>query len=121
MTSGDTAALLLTATHTHIGDAAFDMDREAVLARAGTAGIGTVITLGEALADARKNIALARQYPILKAAAGLYPPHLDQAAAEYLKAFIAAGNRQSGSGGLTPWCVMNPLTCPLPSMRLRRS
>lgn len=110
MTSDDTSAPVLTDTHTHIGDAAFDMDREAVLARAAAAGIGTVITVGEDLADAEKNIALARKYPILKAAAGLYPTHLDQAAAESLKTFIRTHCREIvaiGEVGLDYWVVKN--------------
>ena len=80
----------LTDTHCHICDAGFDGDREAVLARAAAAGIGAVIAVGEDMADAEKNLALIREFPILRLAAGLYPTHLDPAAADQMVAFIRA-------------------------------
>ena len=84
----ETAAPSLTDTHAHLGDASFDADRQAVLARAAAAGLAAVIAVGEDLADAEKNLALARKFSILKPAAGLYPAHLDLAAAEVLCGFI---------------------------------
>ncbi len=99
---------LLTDTHTHICDTVFDADREAVLVRAAAAGIGAVIAVGEDLADAKKNIALARDYPILKPAAGLYPTHLDRAAAAAMMDFIRAHRRMLaaiGEVGLDFWVV----------------
>ena len=99
---------LLTDTHTHICDAVFDADREAVLLRAAASGIGAVIAVGEDLADAQKNIALARDYPILKPAAGLYPTHLDRAAAAAMMDFIRAHRRMLaaiGEVGLDFWVV----------------
>lgn len=108
MTNDAASAPLLTDTHAHIGDAAFDMDRDAVLARAAAAGIATVITVGEDLTDAKKNITLARKYPILKAAAGLYPTHLDRTAAESLRTFIRMYRREIvavGEVGLDYWMV----------------
>ncbi len=99
---------LLTDTHTHICDVAFDTDREAVLARAGAAGIGAVIALGEDLADAEKNMALARKFAILKPAAGLYPTRLDRTAAAAMAAFIRAHRAKLvaiGEVGLDFWKV----------------
>ena len=99
---------VLTDTPTHICDAVFDVDREAVLVRAAAAGIGAVIAVGEDLADAKKNIALARDYPILKPAAGLYPTHLDRAAAAAMMDFIRAHRRMLaaiGEVGLDFWVV----------------
>ncbi len=99
---------LLTDTHTHICDAVFDVDRGAVLARAAAAGIGAVIAVGEDLADAKKNIALARDYPILKAAAGLYPTHLDRGAAAVMVDFIRTHRyalAAIGEVGLDFWVV----------------
>ncbi len=101
---------LLTDTHTHIGDASFDRDREAVLVRAAAAGIGAVVAVGEDLADAARNIALARDYPILKPAAGLYPSHLDPAAAASMMDFIRAHRHELvavGEVGLDFWAVKN--------------
>ncbi len=99
---------LLTDTHTHICDATFDADREAVLARAAAAGIGAVVAVSEDLADARKNLALAGAYPILKPAAGLYPTHLDRAAAAAMIDFIRTHRSTLaavGEVGLDFWVV----------------
>ena len=104
----ETAAPLLTDTHTHIGDESFDADRQAVLDRAAAAGVAAIIAVGEDLADAEKNIALAREFPILKPAAGLYPTHLDLAAAEALCAFIRRHRARLvavGEVGLDFWVV----------------
>lgn len=99
---------MLTDTHAHICSDEFDADREAVLARAYRAGIRSIVAVGEDRADAEKTIALARQFPILKPAAGLYPTHLDTAAADKMTAFIRA-NRQVlsaiGEVGLDFWVV----------------
>ena len=99
---------MLTDTHTHIADASFDADRKAVLARAAAAGVAAVIAVGEDLADAQKNMALAREFPILKPAAGLYPTHLDLAAADAMCAFIRRHRAQLvavGEVGLDFWVV----------------
>ena len=99
---------MLTDTHTHICDEAFNADRADVLARAEQSGIRAIIAVGEDLADGEKNLALARDFPILKPAAGLYPTHLDFAAAEEVVAFIRA-NRTAlwaiGEVGLDFWVV----------------
>ena len=99
---------MLTDTHAHIVDRAFDADRAAVLARAEAAGIQAVVAVGEDLADAEKNLALARSFPILKPAAGLYPTHLDQAAADAMAAFIRSHRSTLaaiGEVGLDFWVV----------------
>jgi len=99
---------VLTDTHCHICAAEFDGDREEILARAVAAGIGTVIAVGEDLADADKNFVLVRKFPILRLAAGLYPTHLDPAAADQMVAFIR-GHRSVmaaiGEVGLDFWRV----------------
>lgn len=100
--------MLLTDTHTHICDAAFDADRADVLARAEQSGIRAIIAVGEDLKDGEKNLALAQKFPILKPAAGLYPTHLDIVAADEMMAFIRA-NRKAlwaiGEVGLDFWVV----------------
>ncbi len=75
-------------THAHICDPVFDEDRSDVLQRAGDAGITAVIAVGEDLSDARKNIDLAANHPVLRPAAGLYPTILDRARAEKMHGFI---------------------------------
>jgi len=99
---------LLTDTHTHICDAVFDADRAEVLARAEQSGIRAIIAVGEDLADGQKNLFLAREFPILKPAAGLYPTHLDLPAAEEMTAFIRAKRAELcavGEVGLDFWVV----------------
>jgi len=99
---------LLTDTHTHLGADVFDTDRGEVIVRATRAGIQAIVAVGEDLADGEKNLALAREFPILKPAAGLYPTHLDLAAVEEMVTFICA-NRSAlvaiGEVGLDFWVV----------------
>lgn len=59
--------------HCHLGDAAFDDDRPAVLARAAAAGVGHVVVIGESLAGSERAAALARAHPGLSATAGVHP------------------------------------------------
>ena len=77
-------------THTHLYDKSFDADREAVIQRAGAAGVEKIITVSETMADARRNLELADQFPALLPAAGLYPAHTDPEAAAQMRAFIRA-------------------------------
>jgi TatD DNase family protein len=79
---------MLTDTHTHLCDPVFDPDRSEVLRRAVDAGIEAIIAVGENLSDAKKNLELAGNHPILKPAAGLYPAILDQAQAGDVLGFI---------------------------------
>lgn len=95
-------------THTHLCDPVFDPDREQVLCRAEAAGVRAVITVAEDLTDAKRNLELAAQYPQLKAAAGLYPTHLDLEAAETMMAFIREEREKLlaiGEVGLDYWVV----------------
>ena len=59
--------------HCHLGDAAFDEDREVVLARARAAGVAHVVVIGESLAGSERAVALARETPGLSATAGVHP------------------------------------------------
>ncbi|MBU4262169.1 MAG: TatD family hydrolase [Proteobacteria bacterium] len=78
----------LTDTHAHLCDQAFDQDRQEVIQRAQEAGIAAIVMVGETLEDARRNLALAAEYPCLKPAAGLYPEFADMEEAEKLSGFI---------------------------------
>lgn len=94
--------------HAHICDSDFDHDRSDVLARAHQAGIAAIVAVGETLADARKNVGLARTHPMLKAAAGLYPTILDLGQADAMIAFIRNHHRHLvaiGEVGLDYWMV----------------
>jgi len=95
-------------THAHICDPVFDEDRGEVLQRAGDAGITAVIAVGEDLSDARKNIELAANHPVLRPAAGLYPTILDRARAEEMHGFIRKKRARLvavGEVGLDFWIV----------------
>ena len=60
-------------THCHLGDQAFDEDRDAVLERARAAGVGHVVVIGESVAGSERAVALARAIPGLSATAGVHP------------------------------------------------
>jgi TatD DNase family protein len=60
-------------THCHLGDQAFDADREAVLDRARAGGVGHVVVIGESVAGSGQAAALARATPGLSATAGVHP------------------------------------------------
>ena len=99
---------MLIDTHAHICDPSFDPDRQAVLERAATAGIDAVIGVGENLADAERNLALADRYPMIWPAAGLYPTVLDMDQAEDMQAFIRRERSRLiaiGEVGLDFWMV----------------
>ncbi len=70
---------MLIDTHTHLCDPVFDPDRAEVLERAAQAGVGAIVAVSETVDDARRNLELADQHPILRPAAGLYPTILDLA------------------------------------------
>lgn len=99
---------MITDTHAHICDPVFDADRQEVLARAESAGIGAVIAVGENLADAARNLELAAAHPMLRPAAGLYPAHLDLEQAREMLAFIRRERQRLtaiGEVGLDFWLV----------------
>ncbi|HVH66567.1 MAG TPA: TatD family hydrolase [Gemmatimonadales bacterium] len=59
--------------HCHLGDGAFDRDRDAVLARAREAGVRHVVVIGGTLAESERAALLARSRPGLSATAGVHP------------------------------------------------
>ena len=60
-------------THCHLGDAAFDPDRDAVLARASAAGVSHVVVIAESLPASERAAGLARRRTGLSATAGVHP------------------------------------------------
>jgi len=95
-------------THAHICDPGFDKDRAEMLERARKAGVDAIIAVGEDLSDARKNLELAKRYPMLKPAAGLYPTHLDLNQAGEMADFIRQNHSSLaaiGEVGLDYWVV----------------
>src|SRR5947209_8543611 len=84
--------MLLVDAHCHLGDAAFDRDRDAVLVRARAAGVGPVVVIGGTVAESERAAALARGGPGLSATAGVTPHEArswSPEAAARLKALLA--------------------------------
>ena len=69
---------MLIDTHAHLDDARFDVDREAVIARAQAAGVDTFVTIGCDLETSRAAVALADRYPFVYAAIGVHPHEAKQ-------------------------------------------
>lgn len=96
-------------THTHLGDAIFDADREQVLDRARAAGVGAIVVVGESLEDARRNLELADLYPdLLRPAAGLFPTRLDRGEGEQIEELLRGEASRwiaVGEVGLDYWKV----------------
>ena len=78
------------------------------LKRAARSGVAAIIALGENLADARRNIELADEHPMIRPAAGLYPTILDLDQAEQMHSFIRSERSKLvaiGEVGLDFWIV----------------
>lgn len=96
-------------THAHLCDPAFAADLPQVLERAAAAGVRGVVAVGENLADAEANLALAARFPgFVRPAAGLFPTVLDRAQADALVDWIRRHRHQLvaiGEVGLDHWQV----------------
>lgn len=93
-------------THAHLCDTSFDTDRDGVIKKAQGAGVSSILIVGENLADARRNMELAVEYPCLKPAAGLYPEYADIDDTERVVEFIRQHRDQLhsiGEVGLDFW------------------
>ena len=66
-------------THAHLGRPEFEVDLPEVVARAASAGISKIITLGTDLASSVRAIKLAEESPGLFAAVGWHPSHAPEA------------------------------------------
>lgn len=96
--------------HAHLSDPIFDPDREAVLDRARRAGLAAIVTVGETLADARRNLELARLHPEIRPMAGLFPTHLDLEHSATIEAVIREHRALLvgiGEVGLDHWKVQD--------------
>jgi TatD DNase family protein len=94
--------------HAHLGDPAFDADRHEVLKRARAAGVVGVVTVGETLEDAERNLHLAGIHPEILPAAGLYPTHLDLEQAARIESLLREHRARwaaIGEVGLDRWKV----------------
>ena len=64
---------MLIDTHTHLDDARYNEDREAMIARAREAGVEAFVTIGCDLATSQAAVALADQHPFVYASIGVHP------------------------------------------------
>jgi TatD DNase family protein len=72
-------------SHCHLTDSSFDEEREAVLARAASAGVARVVTIASDVDDARKAIELVRGRSGLWCTAGVHPHEAGAAAADAIE------------------------------------
>jgi TatD DNase family protein len=83
---------VLVDAHCHLGDGAFDRDRDAVLDRARQAGVGHIVVIGTTRTDSERARGLARGRAGLSATAGVHPHEANSWSAETaarLKALLA--------------------------------
>lgn len=95
--------------HAHLADPSFDVDRDLVLRRAAEAGVAAVVSVGETLEDARRNLDLGRSHPgVVLPAVGLFPTRLDLEEASALEALARERRAEIvavGEVGLDHWKV----------------
>jgi TatD DNase family protein len=102
---------MLIDTHAHLCDPAFADDVDEVLERAQAADVAAVVAVGETLAEAERNLALAARFPgVVRPAAGLFPTVLDRQQAEDLAVWVRQHRDQLvaiGEVGLDRWKVQD--------------
>jgi len=79
---------MLIDTHAHLDLDDFDADREEVIARARSAGVERIITIGIGLAECRRALEIAGMHSFINAAIGMHPHNasmLDLAALDFLE------------------------------------
>jgi TatD DNase family protein len=64
---------MLIDTHCHLDFKDFDPDRDPVLERASSAGVGLIINVGSSLEGSRKSVELSKRYNFIYAAVGVHP------------------------------------------------
>ena len=64
---------MLIDTHTHLDDARYNEDREAMIARAREAGVEAFVTIGCDLLTSQAAVALAEQHSFVYASIGVHP------------------------------------------------
>src|SRR3989338_4307155 len=69
---------MLIDSHCHLDFPEFDADRDEVIRRAKSAGIGYIINIGSSLLGSKKALELSRQHNFIYAAIGLHPHEADK-------------------------------------------
>lgn len=75
-------------THAHLNDAAFDADREELIAGLNDKGVGFVMNAGCSLQSSKECIALAEKYPFLYASVGSHPDAADEVCEELMETYL---------------------------------
>jgi TatD DNase family protein len=70
---------MLIDTHAHLDFPDFENELDAVLARAATAGVTRVVTIGTTVEGSRRAVALAEKFPNVFATIGVHPSNADEA------------------------------------------
>lgn len=78
---------MLIDTHTHLDDARYNDDREAVIARAREAGVDAFVSIGCDLATSQAAAALADHYPFVYASVGVHPHEVKHIQDDWYDAF----------------------------------
>ncbi|MCA9247766.1 MAG: TatD family hydrolase [Planctomycetales bacterium] len=73
---------MLIDTHAHLDQAEFDSDRTSVLQRAQDAGVETMLAVGTTATSSARCVELAAEFPLLRAAVGIQPNYVHEAAPE---------------------------------------
>jgi TatD DNase family protein len=92
-------------SHAHLADAAFDVDRDEVIARARDAGATTIVAIGESIAAADRAAGIAAKYPrYVYHTAGIHPHDAadfdDGRDTQAIRRHVAAGAVAVGECGL---------------------
>lgn len=82
---------MLVDTHAHLGDPAFDADRDGVFTRAAAAGVGRIVEIADSPDEWDRAVSLARARPDhVRCTLGLHPYHADRYDAGFLGRLRAA-------------------------------
>lgn len=86
---------MLIDTHTHLDDARYNDDREAIIARAREAGVEAFVTIGCDLATSQSAVSLAERHPFVYASVGVHPHEVKHVRDDWYDALRRlAGNRK---------------------------
>ena len=89
---------MLIDTHTHLDDARYNDDREAVITRAREAGVEAFVTIGCDLATSQSAVALAERYPFVYASIGVHPHEVKHIQDDWYDTFPSSGKDGEGRG-----------------------
>lgn len=74
--------MFLIDSHAHLDEQSFEADFEEMIERAHAASVKGLVTIGITIDSCRRALALAEKYPAVRAAVGIHPNYVSQAAFE---------------------------------------